>query len=476
MPPEVARRSLGQDEQQVPPLAPVASLQPISEPGASMLSPGWPLKLPLDLAFMVMLAASLWLPSLLSSANSAITLGIVAAPAVVAAFALRVVFEAMIVRLGRQPLGPRIMAASLVTAALGAAVAGTLSVVLGAYGSLFGLVATATLVAATTGSAALVRSAEGRIGLSNRRVFFVGSNDQYLDLAREAARRGDVRVVGRMTLGETRSGVQAQVVERVAAAHATTLVLSAESIGDDRLVSIASELHLRGLRVRTLSDFYEQHFAKIPVSDLSKAWFLFDVAEIHRARVYGVLKRVVEGAVSGTLLVLSLPLLPALAACVRLSGPGPILHRNVRIGKDGRIIRLTKFRTMTLTDDAEQLWATDSSSRITRVGRFLRRYRLDEIPQLWHVLRGDLSLVGPRPEQPQIVHHLQDRIEFYAARHCVRPGITGWAQVNHGYAGSVEDTIEKLQYEFFYIKRQSLAFDLVILLATIRTIIAGGGQ
>src|SRR5687767_4708797 len=133
MPPEVARRSLRPDEQQAPPLAPVASLQPIAEPGASMLSPGWPLNLALDLAFMALLAASLWIPSLLSSANSAITLGIVAAPAVIAAFALRVVFEAMIVRLGRQALGPRVVMASLATAALGTAAAGSLSAVLGAH-------------------------------------------------------------------------------------------------------------------------------------------------------------------------------------------------------------------------------------------------------------------------------------------------------------------------------------------------------
>jgi lipopolysaccharide/colanic/teichoic acid biosynthesis glycosyltransferase len=192
--------------------------------------------------------------------------------------------------------------------------------------------------------------------------------------------------------------------------------------------------------------------------------------------VYGLLKRAVEGGLAAVLLVLSLPLLPALALCVRASGQGPILHRNVRVGQNGRLIRLTKFRTMTLSDDTDQLWATDQSSRITPIGRWLRRYRFDEIPQLWHVLRGDISLVGPRPEQPQIVNHLQDRIEFYAARHCVRPGLTGWAQVNHGYAGSVEDTIEKLQYEFFYINRQSLALDLVILLATVRTILSGGGQ
>jgi lipopolysaccharide/colanic/teichoic acid biosynthesis glycosyltransferase len=251
--------------------------------------------------------------------------------------------------------------------------------------------------------------------------------------------------------------------------------MSAEAVRRDDLVAVASELHLGGLRVRLLNDFYERQFAKVPVTELSAAWFLFDVADIHQARMYGGVKRLLEAAVALVLMALCLPLLAAAAVAVRLSGPGPVFFRQERVGKDGRRISLTKFRTMTMAAH-DPGWATQHVARITPVGRFLRRHRLDEMPQLWHVVKGDLSLVGPRPEQPELVERLSESIEFYPARHWVRPGLTGWAQVNHGYGGSVAATTEKLQYDFFYIRHQSLRLDLLILAATVRTILAGGGR
>lgn len=186
-------------------------------------------------------------------------------------------------------------------------------------------------------------------------------------------------------------------------------------------------------------------------------------------------KRLIDIVVSLVLLVVLAPMILLVAVLVRLDSRGPAFFQVSRVGHGSRELLMLKFRKMH-ADATGIALTTAGDARLTRLGAFLAKSKLDEIPQLWHVLRGDLSLVGPRPEQPQIVHHLQQRIEFYSARHCVRPGITGWAQVNHGYAGSVEDTIEKLQYEFFYIKRQSLAFDVVILLATVRTILSGGGQ
>jgi lipopolysaccharide/colanic/teichoic acid biosynthesis glycosyltransferase len=208
---------------------------------------------------------------------------------------------------------------------------------------------------------------------------------------------------------------------------------------------------------------------------LSPSWFLFDVAEIHRPRVYGVVKRVLEGGISALLLLAAAPLMPAIMLAVRLSGPGPLFYRQARVGKDGEIFTLTKFRTMRAAA-GEAAWATDQPERVTRAGGFLRRYRLDELPQLWHVVRGQMSLVGPRPEQPEIVERLARSIEFYSARHHVRPGITGWAQVNEGYGGSLEGTLEKLQFEFFYIKHQSVRLDARIIVATVRTVLAGRGS
>ena len=438
-------------------------------------SPGWPLKLPLDLAFTALLAFALWVP-FADGGPALIAAATVSAPVIVGAFGLRIVFQALVVRLEAQGSRARTLVAGAVTAGVAVVAIAAVGGAVGIAPSVFGLLPTAVLVLATTNGASIVRSIEARVGASSRRIFFIGSDHQYSDLAREARHRGDMRLVGRTNLEQGRALPTGAFAEIITAARPTTLVISAEGIRDDALVAVASDLHVRGVRIRTLSDFYERNFSKVPVSDLTKAWFLFDVAEIHRARIYRPLKRCYEGLVAALLLVLVAPLLPALALAIRLSGPGPVLHRSTRVGKDGRIIRLTKFRSMTVSDKSDELWATNQVARITPVGRWMRRYRLDEIPQLWHVLKGDLSLVGPRPEQPQIVEYLRDEIDFYSARHRVRPGLTGWAQVNHGYGGSVQDTIEKLQYEFFYIKRQSLRLDLLVLLATVRTILSGAGR
>jgi lipopolysaccharide/colanic/teichoic acid biosynthesis glycosyltransferase len=174
-------------------------------------------------------------------------------------------------------------------------------------------------------------------------------------------------------------------------------------------------------------------------------------------------KRAVETVFAAALLLLAAPLLPVIAVAIKASGIGPVLFRQERVGKDGRRFRLTKFRTM----------RQDPGGRepVPPVGRILRRFRFDELPQLWDVVRGKLSLVGPRPEQPRIVEQLQESIEFYAFRHRVRPGLTGWAQVNQ-----VDEMPEKLQYDFYYVKNQGLLLDLMIIAWTVRTILSGAGR
>jgi exopolysaccharide biosynthesis polyprenyl glycosylphosphotransferase len=368
--------------------------------------------------------------------------------------------------------------AALCVAAFAVCVTYAFGRALGVSGSIEGSVASFALCSVMFWAAPALRALELRLGVSNRRVFFLGSNKQRSEFAREVNRRGDMRIVGDLSPAAAISLADRQrLVELIENARPTTLVLTGEAIRDEKLVATASTLHLRGLRVRLLSDFYEQEFGKIPLSDLTQAWFLFDIAEIHRSRAYGWAKRTLETGVSATLLLLSAPLFPVIAVLIKLSSPGPIFFRQSRIGRGGREFKLTKFRTMTEREvPAHQAWASDDAARITRVGRVIRRYRLDEIPQLWHVLRGDLSLVGPRPEQPRIVEELQNSIEFYMARHSVRPGITGWAQINHGYGGSAEGSMEKLQYDFFYIRRQSLRLDLAIIAATARTVVLGTGE
>jgi exopolysaccharide biosynthesis polyprenyl glycosylphosphotransferase len=177
-------------------------------------------------------------------------------------------------------------------------------------------------------------------------------------------------------------------------------------------------------------------------------------------------------------LVLLLPIMLVVGLAVRLSSPGPALYSQRRVGKDGKLFTIYKFRSM--RQDAEALtgavWSTENDPRVTTVGRFIRRTRLDELPQLWNVLIGDMSLVGPRPERPEFVSSLTEQIPFYGQRHVVRPGVTGWAQIRHRYGSSVDDAMQKFQYELFYIKHMSPSFDLFIILETVKTVLVRSGS
>jgi exopolysaccharide biosynthesis polyprenyl glycosylphosphotransferase len=173
----------------------------------------------------------------------------------------------------------------------------------------------------------------------------------------------------------------------------------------------------------------------------------------------------------------ALPLLPFIALAVKLSSPGPALYRQERVGRQGKVFYCYKFRTMRQDAEADTgaTWATDDDPRITSVGKFLRSSRLDEIPQLWCVLKGDMHFVGPRPERPEFVAWLSREIPYYGVRHIVRPGITGWAQVQYKYGNTLEDAREKLQYDLFYIKNASFGLDLLIMFQTIKIVLLGRG-
>jgi exopolysaccharide biosynthesis polyprenyl glycosylphosphotransferase len=188
------------------------------------------------------------------------------------------------------------------------------------------------------------------------------------------------------------------------------------------------------------------------------------------------IKGLIDKASSLLGLAASLPLMAVTAAAIRADSKGPVLYRQKRVGMNGGEFELLKFRSMRV--DAESCgprWAQQDDPRVTRVGRFIRKARIDEIPQLWNVLKGDMSLIGPRPERPEFVRLLNEEIPFYHLRHSVRPGITGWAQVNYRYGASKEDALEKLQYDLFYIKNLSAAIDLHILMRTVRVVLFGTG-
>jgi lipopolysaccharide/colanic/teichoic acid biosynthesis glycosyltransferase len=186
---------------------------------------------------------------------------------------------------------------------------------------------------------------------------------------------------------------------------------------------------------------------------------------------------VAELLVSWALLVLSLPVMLLVAIAVRLDSSGPVLFRQVRVGERGRMFTMLKFRSMTsdAERDGQARWAAVRDPRVTRVGRVLRKYRLDELPQLWNVVRGEMALVGPRPERPELVADLVRQVPFYQPRHFVRPGITGWAQVYAPYASSVDETVDKLSYDLYYLKHSSLTTDLGVMLRTAGVMVGGRG-
>jgi sugar transferase (PEP-CTERM system associated) len=235
-------------------------------------------------------------------------------------------------------------------------------------------------------------------------------------------------------------------------------------------------LRLAGVKVESATSWLEKLYGRIEVEQLYPSWFIF--AEGFRfSTVNRLLRRIVNFSAAFAGLIFSLPLLPFIALAVKLSSKGPILYRQERVGRGGKVFYCYKFRTMRQDAEADTgaTWAADDDPRITRVGKYLRLLRLDEIPQLWCVLKGDMHFVGPRPERPEFVEWLAREIPYYGMRHVVRPGITGWAQVQYKYGNTLEDAREKLQYDLFYIKNASIGLDLLILFQTIKIVLLGRG-
>lgn len=233
---------------------------------------------------------------------------------------------------------------------------------------------------------------------------------------------------------------------------------------------------LNGIEVLDAPSFYEQMTGKLLLEDLRPSWIIFSdgFRVTSRIRLY---KRIFDTAAAVAGLVLTLPLLPLIAAAIALDSEGPVFFRQARLGYRERSFELIKFRSMRKNAESGTgaVWAQKDDQRITRVGKLLRKTRLDELPQLWNVLKGDMSLIGPRPERPEFVETLKKVIPFYSERHCVKPGITGWAQVRYPYGASVQDAIEKLQFDLFYIKNISPLLDCLIILETIKVMMFGRG-
>jgi sugar transferase (PEP-CTERM system associated) len=235
-------------------------------------------------------------------------------------------------------------------------------------------------------------------------------------------------------------------------------------------------MKLDGVSFDHLASVYEQYTGKIAVDNLRPSWLIFSEG-FKKSRIQTAMKRLLDVSTAAVGFVLALPLMALTAIAIKLTSHGPVLYHQSRVGRRGRVFTVHKFRSM--RQDAESgtgaVWARANDSRVTRVGRLLRRTRLDELPQLWNVLIGDMSIVGPRPERPEFVSSLTRQIPFYGQRHIVRPGLTGWAQVRYTYGASVEDAMEKLQYDLFYIKNMSIGLDLFVLAKTVKTVLTGSG-
>jgi len=265
-------------------------------------------------------------------------------------------------------------------------------------------------------------------------------------------------------------------VARLAALHQVDRVVIAVSDRRGHLpIQELLRAKLSGVRIEDAATTYERITGKILTDGIAPSWFIFSDG-FRASRTTRVFKRVIDIALAAFGLVTAAPLMLLTAIAIRLDSPGPIFYKQERVGENDRLFTLCKFRSM--RSDAEKsgpVWAKSGDNRVTRVGRFIRLTRLDELPQLLNVLRGDMSFVGPRPERPYFVQQLTAQIPFYAERHAVKPGVTGWAQVRYRYGSSIEDAMEKLRYDLYYIKHLSIAFDLTIVVDTVKVILCAKG-
>jgi sugar transferase (PEP-CTERM system associated) len=287
------------------------------------------------------------------------------------------------------------------------------------------------------------------------------------DPARVGAAVLNPGVVG--TIEDIPSIVRARGVDRVV----VSLADARGKLPMDKLL----EMKLDGVAFDHLASVYEDYTGKIAVENLRPSWLIFSDG-FKKSRVLAAAKRATDIVISLVGIILAAPIAAIVALAVRLTSSGPVFYHQSRVGLMGRVFTVHKFRSMREDAEAESgpVWASKAGDpRVTPIGIWLRRLRLDELPQLWNVLKGDMSLVGPRPERPEFVSELTRDIPFYGQRHIVRPGLTGWAQVRYTYGASTEDALQKLQYDLFYIKNLSISLDVFIITETIKTVLMRKG-
>jgi sugar transferase (PEP-CTERM system associated) len=338
------------------------------------------------------------------------------------------------------------------------------------------LIVTVALLAWRVASDRLFRHA-----ILQERIYILGTGERALRLIHGLRARPDlgfevVGWTGNVVGALTRDAVASHLLQTASQSKVHRVIVAMPDRRGTIPMTELLQLRLQGINVEDATSWLERISGRIEVEQLYPSWLLFRKG-IRSSASFAFFDRFFSTLLALLLLIITLPVIPFVLLAIKLDSRGPILYRQERVGRGGTRFYCYKFRTMRQDAEADTgpVWAGDDDPRITRVGRFLRLSRLDEIPQLWCVLKGEMAFVGPRPERPEFVAWLSSEIPYYGVRHAVRPGITGWAQIRYKYGNTLEDAKEKLQYDLFYIKNASVGLDLLIVFNTVKIVLLGRG-
>ena len=313
------------------------------------------------------------------------------------------------------------------------------------------------------------------------RVYVLGTGERAQRLVQGLRQNPEIGVeiaswTGKMEGAVTRESVAAHLLDVVHKQKVHRVIVAMPDRRGTIPMQELLDLRMHGIKIEEATSWLEKISGKIEVENLYPSWLVFGEG-FRRSNVFIWMRRGLSFIISLVGLVLASPFIPLIMLAIHFDSKGPVFYTQTRVGKNGREFKVVKFRTM--RQDAEAAngpqWAGNGDPRVTRVGKFLRSSRLDEIPQMWCVLKGDMAFVGPRPERPEFIEMLSKEIPYYGVRHMVRPGLTGWAQVKYKYGSTVEDAREKLQYDLFYIKNASIGLDLLIMFQTVKTVLLRRG-
>jgi sugar transferase (PEP-CTERM system associated) len=321
------------------------------------------------------------------------------------------------------------------------------------------------------------------------KILIVGSGPLAVEVAREMLDRPDAgyriagfvgsdpELLGKSLINPRVIGLTSELEDVVVRENIDRIVVAMGERRGQLPTNELLQLSLTGkVNIEEGASFYERVTGRVSLNMIRPSWLIFS-SRGRQARISGIARNVVHRLVALIGGVLSLPIALVTALFIKLDSTGPVLYRQERVGKNGAPFTVVKFRSMrTDAEKAGPVWASEQDDRTTRVGRIIRKLRIDEIPQFWNIIRGEMDFVGPRPERPHFVSQLAQEIPYYQQRHLIAPGLTGWAQIKYPYGASIEDARQKLQYDLYYIKNQSLILDAIILFETIKIIVFGRGR